>query len=423
VLKQKIKDVEKMTSPHSSQADRDSIRDKLAFWMQSVFDKVLGPLILANTIMIFVQLEHQSHEVRASLEMETQSWTHANLIFSVFDYVFCAIFITELLVRLYIERWDYCRSWFNLLDLIVVPLMTVDALLGDVGPDLSIARTTRVLRVIRALQLIRSLSHCRHLRILWNTIAASVAPFIYSMTALFIFMVMLTILLTQTLQDFTLDESNDIAHRQWVYKHYGDGFRSLWTVFELTFSGCWPNYARRIIEEVSPWYSLFYFVYVYVVVFVATRIVAALFMKETLTQYANDAETMVKERAKKSTWIKHSLSDLFEEADTNGDGCLTEDEMRALFAHPKVMLWLKELGLDASDSDALIDLIDEKDGWSVNRDDFVHGITRLRGEARSQDVVVLHNNVKRLRTHVREIRHSLDSLVQANLANLCKERL
>merc|ERR1719210_1365339 len=100
---------------------------------------------------------------------------------------------------------------------------------------------------------------------------------------------MLSILLTQTLQYFIMDDSNHIDHRQWVYRHYGDGLKSLWTIFELTFSGCWPNYARRIIEDVSPLYSLFYFVYVYVVVFVATRIVAALFMKETLSQCANDA--------------------------------------------------------------------------------------------------------------------------------------
>jgi hypothetical protein len=234
----------------------------------------------------------------------------------------------------------------------------------------------------------------------------------WSLVILFVFQIMGSIFMCHSLHDFVMDSSQDPALRAWVNSMYGDGVKSFWTIFELTFSGCWPNYARRIIEEVSPIYSLFYFIYVYVVVFVTTRIVAALFMKETLTQYANDAEMMVKERAKKSTWIKESLAYLFEEADTNNDGFLDSDELHTLFNNSKVKLWLKEVGVDASDPDKLIYLLDEDDRLSVNIDDFVHGITRLKGEARSQDLVQVHNHVKRILVHVKELRKSLDSVVQ-----------
>merc|ERR1719367_151621 len=99
-----------------------------------------------------------------------------------------------------------------------------------------------------------------------------------------------------SLHDFVMDDSKDIALRVWVNSMYGDGMKSLWTIFELTFSGCWPNYARRIIEEVHPMYALFYFSYVYIVVFAATRIVAASFVKETMSQHARDAGVILQER-------------------------------------------------------------------------------------------------------------------------------
>merc|ERR1712129_623280 len=150
----------------------------------------------------------------------------------------------------------------------------------------------------------------------------SVGSIFWSLVILFVFQLMGSIFMCHSLHEFVVDSSKDPTTREWVNSMYGDGVKSFWTIFELTFSGCWPNYARRIIEEVDPLYSLFYFLYVYVVVFVATRIVAAIFMKETLTQYGNDAEMMVKERAKKSAWIKESLAYLFEEADTNNDGFL-----------------------------------------------------------------------------------------------------
>jgi len=193
---------------------------------------------------------------------------------------------------------------------------------------------------------------------------------------------------------------------------YGDGFKSFWTIFELTFSGCWPNYARRIIEEVNPLYSVFYFIYVYVVVFVATRIVAALFMKETLAQYAQDAEMMVKERTKKSAWVKRSLSNLFDEADVNKDGFLEMDEMHALFAHQKVQFWLKELGVDASDQETFIHLLDECGEYRVDRDEFVHSITRIRGEARAQDLMQVFNHVKRIHKEMKKLGHSVNRIAE-----------
>jgi len=163
-------------------------------------------------------------------------------------------------------------------------------------------------------------------------------------------------------------------------------------------------------------YVFFYFFYVYIVVFVVTRIVSGLFLKETLTQYENDAEMMVKARAKKSTWIKQRLSDLFQEADVNHDGFLSEDEMRELLGHPKVKLWLKELGVDASDSDAIIELLGEGDGWLVTCDEFVHGMARLKGEARSQDLIHVHNYVKRVLAHVKDLHYTVDCLVRREMA-------
>jgi len=195
----------------------------------------------------------------------------------------------------------------------------------------------------------------------------------------------------------------------WVNQMYGNGSKSFWTVFELTFSGCWPNYARRIIEEVSPLYSIFYFVYVYFVVFVATRIVAALFMKETLQHAAQDTEMMVRAQASKTTFLKQKLSELFDEADKSGDGFLDQAELNELLAHPKVILWMKELGVDIYDSDMLFSLLDTGDGH-IARGDFVNGVTRLRGEARAADLIPLAASVHRILGHVRELQIAVDHL-------------
>lgn len=213
---------------------------------------------------------------------------------------------------------------------------------------------------------------------------------------------MLAIFLCQSLHEFVVDEVNDLQTRIWVNRFYGDGFKSLQTVFEMTFSGCWPNYARPVIEDVSSYYTPFFVVYITFVVFAMIRVISALFLKETLNQAAQDAEMMVRERSKKSNALQKELLDLFHEADSSGDNLLSRAELNAVTKHPKVSLWLQELGLQISDIDELFDLIDNGDG-DITAEEFVKGIMRVRGEARAQDLIPILKNCQRILVQVKEI--------------------
>merc|ERR1712045_835217 len=105
-------------------------------------------------------------------------------------------------------------------------------------------------------------------------------------------------ILSQTLHKFIVDDIEDKEIRIWVNKMYGSALKSLYTMFELTFSGCWPNYARPLIEDVSGYYALFFVAYVVAIIFVLTRIVSALFLKETFYQATAASEIMVREKKK-----------------------------------------------------------------------------------------------------------------------------
>ena len=210
---------------------------------------------------------------------------------------------------------------FNVMDSFIVVTTSLEVfvltpLAASMG-NVAVVRLLRLAKLARAFKAVRTFKHFEGLRVLVATMCFSLGSIWWSLVILFVFQIMGSIFMCHSLHDFVVDPSQDPTIRAWVNGMYGDGVKSFWTIFELTFSGCWPNYARRIVEDVSPFYSLFYFAYVYIVVFVATRIVAALFMKETLSQYSNEAEMMVRERTKNCAWIKKTLYDLFDEADSN----------------------------------------------------------------------------------------------------------
>jgi len=364
--------------------------------MEKWGDKIMACLVVANAVAMCVELQYQGQEATASLGDSSPEWQHAEVTFRVLEIVFCFLFSTELLMRLFIERLKYFASFYNIIDAIVVPLMILEAIAGQVGPSLSFARVLRVLRSVRAVRMVRTVAYFQHLRVLWNTIASSLAPFIYSMVIMFVCMLMLAILLTQTLHGFIVNDSNDLSMRQWVNRYFGDIVKSLWTVFEFTFSGCWPNYVRPIVEDVHWLYAPLFVVYVTAVIFAMSRIVSAMFLKETLSHASADTEMMVRDRAKATSNIEKNLIALFQAADTNGNGMVTEEEFVNILDNERVKLWLGMLGVESHDPLSLFHTLGGGDLKEVHCDSFVYGIKRIKGEARSQDLIPVVNDCKHI---------------------------
>jgi len=360
-----------------------------------------------------VHTEWLGSKADASLGIDTANWVSAEETFNILERFFAGLFTIELLLNCYAFRFGYFTRWFNIMDPALVLVTTLEvfilAPLAVNGVNISCVRLLRLVKIARAFKVVRTMSHFRSLRLLISSFIYSLASILWSMIVMFLFILMCAIFLCQTLHDFITDERHDLATRVWVNNMYGSGHRALYTVFEMTFSGCWPNYVRRVIEEVNPLYAIFFVFYITVIFFGMTRIISALILKETLAQAAHDADTMVWERQKKSQQLKKELEELFEEADLSGDGSLALDEWDNLLSHPKVVFWLRELGIEAGDSHMLFDLLDHGDG-NITKKEFVNGLSKLKGEARAQDLVPVVANCERLLTLAKRTQNTCDRL-------------
>jgi len=402
--------VEEESSPQAS-----DVQSRMKEFMDSYMTGFIHFCIVANTFTMFVQLQWLGWLNNNALgDADLNGWPHAGSIFATFEYVFTIVFLIDLVMQIFVQRCHFFKSMINVFDLAIVVITGVEVfilapLASSIG-NVSAVRLMRLAKLVRVLKAVRTLKAFESLRILISTMVLCIASTFWSLIVLLIFQIMAAIFMCQSLHEFIVDESNEMDARRWVNDMYGDGLKSFWTIFELTFSGCWPNYARRIVQEVSPLYTIFFYVYVYIVVFVMTRIVAALFTKETFAQASQDAEMMVRARSQKTAFLKQKLSELFDEADVSGDDLLDLEEMRLLLDHPKVRLWMQELGVDLADADALFALLHDGSG-GVTRAEFVSGITKLRGEARASDLLPVVSNMQRILGHVKSLRTSLDSLL------------
>mmetsp|Transcript_29905 Transcript_29905/g.58709 ORF Transcript_29905/g.58709 Transcript_29905/m.58709 type:complete len:251 (+) Transcript_29905:2-754(+) len=229
------------------------------------------------------------------------------------------------------------------------------------------------------------------------------------MLFMFFMMLMGTIFLCEMLHDFVIDEGADLATRTWINDRYGSGNKALYTFLEITFSGGWPNNVSKVVKEVSPFYVVFFAIYVTCVVFGLVRIISALFLSETMQQVNRDAEIMVKHNTEKGKRFQRDINELFDMANTSGDGFVSFQELDTLLSQSKVRAWLAELGINPNDTQMLFELLDDGDG-AVDKDEFVMGLAKLKGEARTQDLLPVAMNCHRILAHCKVVRREVETL-------------
>ncbi|CAJ1450210.1 unnamed protein product, partial [Effrenium voratum] len=389
---------------------RQDVYDRLHRFVRGPFDLVMGLIIMMNAVVMFIQTMDEGAYANRVLAGQEEGEMRLHPFFHVSEFFFMSIYFLELVLRigvlglrsfLYDADAEEGIQWPNIFDVVILCIGMMDlfvfrglSLSGGMIDALPITKMLRLIKVTRALRLFRVVKLFRQLRILTYTILASIGALFWSMVLLLLLNAVGGMMLSQALQSYILDGSQPAEERQWVYDMFGDSARALYTMFEVTHSGCWPNYARPLIAGVSPWFALFFMVYVALIVFAIIRIISAIFLKETLHVASNDAVMVVQERMRERSEFQTKLAEFFLEADVDGSGCVSRDEFQVILKDKNAASFLDSLDLQVSDAHRLFDLLDDGSG-QVTYQEFLDGCMRLKGQARSQDVIsILHEQTK-----------------------------
>merc|ERR1719324_697857 len=174
-------------------------------------------------------------------------------------------------------------------------------------------------------------------------------------------------------------------------------------MFEITVApGAWAAIGRLIIFEVDGLYAIFFLGYVWGVTFAIIRVITALFLKNTLAVAANDEETAREDRKRKNQQDLSHLKAIFKKADTDQSGFVTLKEFTRVMKKPRVAHWLAAVGLEVSELEKLFALMDDGDDGQVSIEEFTDGAMRIRGDAKSSDLVHLTWECARMHKELKE---------------------
>jgi len=172
-----------------------------------------------------------------------------------------------------------------------------------------------------------------------------------------------------------------------VFKYFGTFARTMLTMFEITL-GNWMPPCRALVENVSEWYLLFSLAHKLLIGFSVVSVITGVFIQETFKVATTDDKIMLMQKERAIKVHTKKMVELFSHADTDGNGALDREEFNAAMNDDSIRAWLSSMGLDVDDVDNLFTLMDDGDE-ELTAEEVMKGVSRLKGPARSIDMVTL----------------------------------
>merc|ERR1719221_2298647 len=114
---------------------------------------------------------------------------------------------------------------------------------------------------------------------------------------------------------------------------------------------------------------------------------------------------------------------IFETVDQDGSGEISQDEMKSKMQDGEVSSYFAALGVDAKQVSQLFRLLDMDDSGTITREEFLKGCLFLRGNAKSIDIAVVHQELKMLQDSMDEVLDMVDANVDSSRQSLRLSRL
>uniref|UniRef100_A0A2K6G431 Voltage-dependent L-type calcium channel subunit alpha n=1 Tax=Propithecus coquereli TaxID=379532 RepID=A0A2K6G431_PROCO len=285
--------------------------------------RIVNATWFTNFILLFILLSSAALAAEDPIRAESMR----NQILKYFDIGFTSVFTVEIVLKMttygaFLHKGSFCRSYFNMLDLLVVAVSLIS--MGLESSAISVVKILRVLRVLRPLRAINRAKGLKHV-VQCMFVAISTIGNIVLVTTLLQFMfACIGVQLFKgkfysctDLSKMTEEECRghyyvykdgdptqvELRRREWVHSdfHFDNVLSAMMSLFTVsTFEG-WPQLLYKAIdshkEDVGPVYNnrvemaIFFVIYIILIAFFMMNIfvgfVIVTFQEQGETEYKN----------------------------------------------------------------------------------------------------------------------------------------
>jgi len=270
-----------------------------------------------------------------------------------------------------------------------------------VSPELmtfspAVVRLLRFGKLMRIVRIMRSTAYS--LKLLVASIQASFDTLFWSLCVLLLIQGAAAMLLAQCVESYLHDETRPLDERMKVFGYYGTFWRSIVTMFEITFAN-WAPPCRLLLDDVSELFGIFFLVYRCAIGFAVLNVIQAVFIQQTMKSAQLDDDYMIQEKTREKLKYIKRLRRVFEMLDESGDGFVCWEEFEPVLKTDQMKCLMSSLEIDVADLETLFNLLDGGEGM-ISAQEFISGLQSMKGNAKALDVITMQSIVKRIEMKV-----------------------
>jgi hypothetical protein len=346
----------------------------------------------------------------------------------IMDFFFLALFSLEWCLRVFASRSRYFSpsndnfGW-NLFDTFIIGIQVLESLLrlafgssSSSGFNTYLIRKFNIMRLLRLLRTLRRFRSVRQLHMLVYSVWMSLSTFFWSITALALVTFMFAVGFTEVVLNQKLHyDLNDVKT---LDQYFGSMSRTMLSLAQAVSGGIdWGDLSEALASnEIYMTGVIPLIVYVAFATMAMMNIITGIFLETAMKRAEAEREGFASRQARL----------VFDKADDDQSGNISWPDFEMALADQQMKNFFETIDIDMSEAKTLFELLDVSGDGFVSAEDFITGCLRVRGSAKSLDLLVLSREVNGLFDKQRKELEDMGSLPDpTNLRSphsLCEER-
>jgi len=172
-----------------------------------------------------------------------------------------------------------------------------------------------------------------------------------------------------------------------LHSYFGNLGLSMITLAKAVTGGSPWGLAYEALKPLGAFYLSIFLFFVALLTLAVLRLLTGIFVQHAREVVDADRETVIREElAKRQQW-EEEIQAVFHTMDTDGSQDVSWEEFTANLESVAISTYFKTLGIEAADARRLFLMLDNDGKKSVHLNEFIDGCMKLRGAAKSSDVL------------------------------------
>mmetsp|Transcript_107219 Transcript_107219/g.345961 ORF Transcript_107219/g.345961 Transcript_107219/m.345961 type:complete len:668 (+) Transcript_107219:52-2055(+) len=327
--------------------------------------------------------------------------------------VFLVVYVIEMAFRLFAYRRSFFvgSAWkWNAFDSVLVLSAISETAISRV--DLGSLRIMRGLRMARVLRILRVMRVFRDLRLMAFSIMQSLSSLSWALLLLLIIMYLFGVIFMQgVILHLRGGEEVEFAFiRQGAQTWFNSIFTTMYTLLAGITGGVnWVDVVQPL-AEISVAYQVLYVVYTVFVVIGVLNVLTGIFVERASELNDLDRDLVIASQMRRNEAFLVEMKRIFEEADADGSGSICWEEFKKYLQDDRVKAYLATQQLDAFDARLFFDILTEGKSDELTIEDFLVGCQRLKGMARSVELVAVLQETRAMHRRLKVVSRALGAV-------------